>query len=354
MFEFIKNRFLQGNKASGKKGYWFDDPFLSYIKGYTEINKATRDVIQLHNEIETTRLSIVPLHEEDKFLVVHPNPNIQKVLHNHFFNKYQYRRNIYGQAHDFGQFLQFIAYSLLTDGLVFYAIDWDKEEIDKQIFTLPKFRYLSTATMNIRQIGKSRKYIQEYSLLFWLSNKHNEGKRYQRSFVFNSNEVFYLRYHFSKESPTKQCLKYIPQLERFWGETMLRYKAIANPEDISLAAEKVRYQNLDKVRRNNSLLRAKVRGIFNCPERDLKYTSYYDVYQVVKQKKFLNDFRCYIIDEFNNQIMKNLSELNNLSIIPLIKEQGIMTNKELDEWHQKYTSGEITLDNFISKVISYK
>lgn len=350
MFKLTKKRSLPPKKSLERKGYWFEDDFLSYIRGYAEIDNATRDAMRLHNEVNTIHLLITPIND-NVFFIEHPDADIKKYLTNHFLGRHNIDGNIYGHAYSFSAFIQEIAYSLITDGLIFYAIDWERESIGNKTLVLPKFRYLRTATMYVKKRSGSRKYAQKYSFLSWLFHKDYDGTRLKRKFVFDSEEIFYLSYPFSRQTPTMQSLKYIPQLESFWKEMTLRSKAAAHPEDISFPVEKTRYQDSTREMRNKLLIRAKVRGIYNSPVDDLKVTSYYDVYQVVKQKKFLNNFRGYIINEFNNQIMKSLSILNKLSETPLVKEQGIMTNREIDEWHQKYIKREIDINGFISHVI---
>ena len=244
MFNFIRRIFHIPNKPPEKKGYWFDDPYLSYIKGYTEIDNAIRDGIRLHNEVDTIHLSITPLDDENTFFIEHPNTEVAKYFHRYFLEGYHgFNEHIYGENYSFSNFLQNITYCLITDGQAFYAIDWEEMKIKDRIFILPKFRYLKTSTMHVKGQGERRKYIQKYSLLFWIFNKDSNRERYCRKFIFNPHEVFYLRYHFFKKSPTKQCLKYIPRLERFWEGGILYSKAVAHPEDFSLPVEKVRYQN---------------------------------------------------------------------------------------------------------------
>lgn len=357
-----------------KDGSSIDDPFLSYIKGYSRLEAASRDSMGLFNETMFIRNSLFPLrdvpvsdrpgyitHERDYFSFECDNLTIKEDLEKYFTDKYsRYRDNLYGNGDDLGGFLNMIAYQLMVTGISFYRTCWDEIDVKSNKYVLPvDFDYLRDSTMKIKKRnGHIAEYLQKYSIITYYFTNKNYFKGYgdkeiPRKVSFLPEEVFYCKYPISSDSPAKASLKYLKQIKKFWDFGLDKAKSGADPDDHALSVEKTRYVAYADENRKYDLAKSKIRTIFHylTEGNNLKMTQYYDVYRVMRYKKFLNTMRSYLIHEFNRQVMKVVAKKNNFDSVPKLRYDGFLTNKELDAAFDAYKKGELSFDVLIESAI---
>lgn len=334
------------------KGYWVDDPFLSYVKGFEALDDAAEDAMRLFIEVDRIKLNLFPTKVSEGFCIEHSDKKIKNDLTAYFLDtRYGLNDRLYGHFHRLSHFLMGIAEHLLIEGEAFYAIDWGHRNINGYEFVLPlRFRYLRTCTMRVkRKNGHIIKFYQKYSWIGQLLNQKRYGRDESdklREVEFDKSEVFYTRYPFGGESPAKESLKYVRKILNFWDFGYYQSKGAAYPEIHDISVERARFRTYKEENRKHELIRGKIRKIFNYVYEG-KITQFYDVYQVVQFKKRLNDFRNYLIREFNAQVLNVLAQKNRFEEAPKIRLKGIMTNQEIDRIHEKFKRREITLKQFI-------
>lgn len=357
-----------------KDGSSIDDPFLNYIKGYSRLEAASRDSMSLFNETMFIRNSLFPLrdvpvpdrpgyitHERDYFSFECDNPIIKDDLEKYFTDKYsRYRDDLYGNHDDFGGFLNMIAYQLMITGISFYKTYWEEVDIKNNKYVLPvDFDYLRDSTIKIKKRkGHIAEYLQKYSIITYYFTNKNYFKGYgdkeiPRKVSFLPEEVFYCKYPISSDSPAKASLKYLKQIKRFWDFGLDKAKGGADPDDRALSVEKTRYVAYADENRKYDLAKSKIRTIFHylTEGNNLKMTQYYDVYRVIRYKKFLNTMRSYLVHEFNKQVMEVVAKKNNFNSVPRLRYDGFLTNKELDAAFDDYKKGRLSFDDLIETTI---
>lgn len=247
--------------------------------------------------------------------------------------------------------MEFLGYGLLIDGKVFYALDWGKVDLNGMSYILPRgLHYLRTSTVRItKRFGRIAGFKQRYSIVTRIRQKYY----HLNSRDFSAHGVLFLQYPFGRLSPVERSLKYLPQIKKFWDFTLNQSRASSDPTNYSLPIEKSRHTTYAQEKRKHDLVRAKIRGEFNYLIDNVRLTEYYDLYTVVRYKRFLNDFRAYLLDEFNKQVLGRIATKNNWQSAPIlqIKDGIFLDNKTIGDYFQKYCAGEINIDTFIGRVI---
>lgn len=355
-----------------EKGYGMDDPLLSFIKGYDRLEMTTHDIMKLSTEVESIQNALFPLrdvpvpdqpgyitHECDYFSIRCGDPIVKKHLEAYFTNTHSwYRDGLYGYGDSVGGFLEMIAQQLLVTGDSFQTIDWDEVDIKNTKYLLPiDFGYLRNETMKvIRKNGVIARYRQKYSLFTYLKEKRfkdYDDKIKPRSYEFEKDEIIYCQYPFSKKSPTAQSMKYLATIEKFWQFGLDQSKSGAEVENCYLPIEKARYTTYVREKRKYDLARSKIRTIFNylMDTNGPKMTQFYDIYTVIRYKKFLNDFRDYLVRQFNEQILSSVARKNNLPCVPKLTYAGFLSNADMDSALRKYTDGTLTFEQMIEQIV---
>jgi len=356
------------DRAKKQKGLWRDDPFLSYIKGYSELERAAQNGMELYIEVDRIQHALFPLrekpvldrpgyvtHECDYFEINFSNPETKKDLEEYFLEKYSCLRNgLFNSYHSLGGFFEMICYQILVSGKSYNAISWDSVEINEQKYILPvDFRSLRASTMRILSQGG---YKQKFSLITYILEKgfkDYEDTKKPRVCYFDQDEILFCKYPFSNQSPTKWGLKYLPLIKKFWQFGIDQSKSNVEVANHYLPLEKTRYTTYQKEKRKYDLARSKIRTIFNylLEPSGSKITQYYDVYTVIRYKKHLNDLRNYLIDEFNKQIFQPVAVRNKWTEIPKLMMSGFLTNTELDLALKNYTEEKMSFDEMIEKIV---
>lgn len=347
------------HKEDDKKGYWFDDKFKSFIKGYTYFQSTYKDARKFSIEIDGVSNNLFPGGSDDEkfFIIKHCDPNIQTKLNEYFIERHnRAREDLFGNSFDLSGFFNSCIHRSVTLGESFDAIDWETKNIGTESFVLPsRLRYLNNSTMKVKKNKRNiiTAYKQQYSFLakfFEHSSRHKIN-----DFNFNCDEVFYTKYPLEKIWPVKKSMRLIKPILKFWelGLKQSEYNASQNTKrlDLLIASQKC----YSREKRNFILTRAKIRRNFhyllNVDDNMLEITEYFDIYMVTKYKKELNLVREYLVQAFNDQILKPFSIKNNIEQIPRLELISFLDNKELDLYFDKYKNKEITAEEFTDKVI---
>lgn len=354
------------------KGYVFDDPFLGFIQGRDRLEKASWNAMELSNETDSVRYSLFPLrdipvadrpgyvtHERNYFSVECDDPVLKKDLEMYFTDEHSfYRDGLYGQGDVLGGFLESIAHELFVVGDSFRMIEWEEVDIKGRKYQFPvDFEYLRNETMKvIKKHGTIVGYRQKYSLFTYFKEKRFKGwedKEKPRSFEFGKEEVIYCMYPFAKKSPAAQSIKYLKPIKEFWQFAIDQSKSGVEVQNHYLPLERARYTTYSREKRKYDIARGKIRTIFNylMETNGPKLTQYYDIYTVIRYKKFLNDFRDYLVQEFNEQVLAVVAKRNGFDSIPKIVYSGFLSNAELDAALQGYTDGTLTFDQIVQQVV---
>lgn len=354
-----------------EKGYVFDDPFLGYITGRDEAEKVSWNAMELSSETDSIRYSLFPLrdipvvdrpgyvtHERNYFGIECDDPVLKKDLEMYFTDEHSfYRDGLYGRGDTLGGFLESIAHELFVGGDSFRMIEWEVVDVKGRKYQLPvDFEYLRNETMKIRRKhGVIVGYRQKYSLFTYFKEKRFKGwedKEKPRSFEFDKDEVIYCKYPFAKKSPTMQSLKYLKPIKKFWQFGIDQSRSGVEVENHYLPIERARYTTYTREKRKYDIARGKIRTIFNwlMEVNGPRLTQYYDVYTVIRYKKFLNDFRDYFVREFNDQILTVVAKKNNITSIPKLIYSGFVSNKDLDSVLNKYADGLLSFDQIVEVI----
>lgn len=355
-----------------EKGHVFDDPLLGYIKGYHRLEAVSRNSMELSMEVDSIRHALFPLrdvpvpdrpgyitHERNYFSIECDDPDLRRDLEMYFTDEHSfYRDGLYGQGDSVGGFLEDIAWQLLITGDEFYMIEWDEVDIKGKKYQLPiDFEYLRNETMKVRRKqGEIIGYRQKYSIFTYLKEKrfkdwNNEKK--PRSFEFEKDEVIYCQYPFAKKSPTARSLKYLKIIKKFWQFGIDQSRSGIEVESHYLPLERARYTTYASEKRKYDIARGKIRTVFNylMDTNGPRMTQYYDIYTVIRYKKYLNNFRDYLVREFNEQVLAVVAKKNSLVSVPKLVYNGFLSNTELDAALQGYKNGNLTFDQIIQQIV---
>jgi hypothetical protein len=344
------------NKKPNLKGYWLDDDFLSFIKGYGAFKSTYRDARKFSIELDRVGNNLFQIGNDEKYLTItYPNNTIQQDLNLYFIAEYgRYRDKLYGNHFHLGNLFNDLMQMLAMYGKDFCALDWEEKDIEGRKYWLPSaFRYLSVATMSVRkdQKGNVDGYIQRYSP-FTKSYSYDPSEKLTRKFDFKKEEIFFVKYPLDDIHPVKKSMHLLKPILEFWDFGLDRSESWSGkPQRLKVAiASQQRYS---EEKRKYALARAEVRRNFHYLLNidDLTITEYYDIFLVRKYKKELNVVRNYFVEQFNQQIMVPFAAKNSLEV-PQLVLSGFMTNDEIDSFFDRYVKREITSKMFIDGVVN--
>ncbi|MGK2848705.1 MAG: hypothetical protein ACSLEX_01405 [Minisyncoccota bacterium] len=355
-------------KFQKRKSRSIEDPFLSYIKGFSGLDNLVRDITDLHKETFYIRNSLFPLQRSSRsvasnteatFYVECEDSVVKNDLSSYLFDKYsRYRDSLYGNGDDLGSFFGTYASELMIKGIFFSEVVWDSIDIDGRTYILPvDFSYIHPSTMGfVRKNSKIVGYKQVYSIITsFLRRKDYSYKDLikNRKVTFSTDEIFYGCYPFSLHSPTRESKKLLKAANRFMEFSLDTATAGAYPENHQLNIERAKYKSVKLEKVKATVARSKIRKIFNyIPEAgELKITEYYDIFTVIRYRKFLNKMRDYMISEFNKQVISEILRKNNLSVKATLKYKGFLNNIEINKAFDAYKNGSLSSQDLIKEIV---
>lgn len=344
-------------KYNNLKGYWIEDAFSSFVKGFKAFKATYRDARKFSIELDRVGNNLFHIGDDEKFLdIKHPNQTIQQDLTAYFIDDYRgYRDKLYGNHFHLGNLFNDLMQMLAMYGKDFCALDWEEKDIDGRKYWLPSdFRYLSVETMSTKRdvSGNVIGYSQRYSP-FAKSYSYDPSEKLSRKFDFGKDEIFFVEYPLDETHPVKKSMHLLKPILYFWDFGLNRSKSWGSePQEFEVAVAGQRRYSEEK--RKYALTRAEVRRNFHYLLNidDLTITEYYDIFLVHRYRKELNLVRNYFVGQFNQQIMAPFAVKNNLGDVPQLVLTGFMTNEELDGYYEMYVAKEITSKEFIDVVVN--
>lgn len=356
-------------RRNNVKGFWRYDDFANYVRGYLDLERASRSSMYgLQSEVEAMK-SLFPTRKEpipgnpgrftygsNYFSIEHGDPIIKKDFEDYFLGRREFTReeSLYDSSgRDLADFFEWTMRHLLVEGRSFHSINWRPTTINGHTYVLPSpFVALDPATV---WQGFFKKYVQKYSWITYLSQKKHidyDMQKPPRKYYFDKDEVLIYRYPPSGDSPTKRALPLVPLLKQFWDVSLNQLRAGNEPENRDWRLERARFKNVAEERRKNALVQARIRTYFGyLLPTDTKVTNYYDVYTVTKYKTHCNDLRDYLVDGFNKQVFENLALKNKLAEAPILKFSGFLTNEQINQAFNDFASRTTGIDKFIADVV---
>lgn len=357
-------KIISNSKTIDFRGAHLQDDFLSYMKGYSSREKAVRDSMGIYLEVDRVTHALFPVLEKpaskpgyvtyhhDYFEIETKDKTSKANLEEYFLDEYRrWDKKIYGHAHTLADFFEFIFRQIIVDGIVYYAFTWEKIDLNNKEYYLPEgFHYLDPSTMSIRH--KNSKIVgfeQKYSWWTILTSTYFEF--FNRD--FKKDQVLFVDYPLGSSSPAQESLKHLPRIKYFWNFGLQQGQASLEPQNHSLDIEKTRYKTYQDEKREYDITRAKIRRNFYYLYENVHLTSYYDVYTVVRYRKYLNDMRDLFVNQFNEQVLKRVSQKNKLKETPrlVIKKGLFMDNATIDAYFEQFKNKQISIDEFVEKVI---
>lgn len=340
-----------------KKGYWFKDPFFSFVKGFFSLEETYRDARKFSIEIDRVGNNMFPIGDDEKYLVItHSNKKVEQDLNVYFISKLRrYRERLYGDHFHLGNFFNDVMQQLVINGEAFYAVDWSDTTIEDRHYQLPDdLRYLSTSATFVKrnEAGKVVGYKQHFSPFADLPPSYT-GERQKRSFDFSKDEVFHVTYPLDSIQPVKKSMHLLRPILKFW-DFGLEQSASFDPKNKALSVSRAGQQKYTDQKRKYALARAKVRKNFHwlLNTDDLTITEYYDIYLVRQYKIQLNQARQYFVDQFNEQVFIPFAKKNGLKETPKLSLIGFMRDEEIESYFEKYKNHEITSKELIEEMVN--
>lgn len=345
-------------RSKNQKGYWNDDPFLSYIKGYTRYEETGRDAMQFTIELRGLEfLFPYSMNSNDYFVITHSGSKISKVLNEHFLIRRRSYEQIYGNMHDITGWFGSILKESATYGDQYYAIDWSTPKNKKELVLVNGFTYLHASTMNIEHNlgGVITGYRQKFSRLAYLDKTYGQEKMV-RVFNFEPDEIFHIKYPLCDIPPVKQSLGLLKKSQSYWKFTLDRARSGGSKVGMGIRAEMASYVDYVAEQRIFSFIRAKIGKNFHQFDaiREIPRTNYYDAYILCRYMKDKIIARQFLVDQFNKQVFIPLAKRNNIKKPPILEMKGLTTEAEINDLMDAVNQNLIDHNEFIELFNTFK
>jgi hypothetical protein len=334
-----------------QKGYWLDDPFLSYIKGHTRYEETSHDGMQFTVELRGLQ-ALFPYTRDpsDHFVITHLGSRISRILNEHFITRQRSYERIYGNMFDITGFFGSILEQTAIYGDNYYAIRWTVPENTTDLILVDDFTYLHASTMHVkRSLGRRiRGYKQRYSRLAFLNHSYDRERKV-RSFDFAPDEILHIKYPFGKIQPTKQSMGLLKKSQAYWKFTLDYTRSGGSVVGMGVNAERARYKKYAAEQRAFQFTRAIICKNFHQFEsiRELPRTDYYDAYILCRYMRDKVQARQFLVDQFNEQVLVPLARRNNIKKPPVLELVNLTTEAEVDDLMSAVEKNLIDHNEFI-------
>jgi hypothetical protein len=341
-----------------QKGYWLDDPFLSYIKGHTRYEETSHDGMQFTVELRGLE-ALFPYSRDpsDHFVISHRGSRINQVLNEHFIIRQRSYERIYGNMFDITGFFGSLLQQAAIYGDNYYAISWTVPEKPTDLILVDGFTYLHASTMHLKYSlgGKMTGYKQRYSRLAFLNHSYDREKKV-RAFNFDPDEILHIKYPFESLPPTKQSMGLLRKSQAYWKFTLDHARSGGSVISMGINAERARYKNYAAEHRAFQFTRAEIGKNFHQFEsiRELPRTDYYDAYVLCRYMRDKVRARQFIVDQFNAQVLMPLARKNNIKNPPVLEMVGLTTEAEVDDLMSAFKKNLIDHNEFIELFNTFK
>jgi len=342
-----------------------EDTVKDWLSGRRKREKAISDAMQLSNEVLHRRNELFPVrsvpipnkpgyvtHNTNFFRIVTRGKKISKDLTYYFTDEHYSPRKdriSYGNAHDLGGFFNFVFHYLLTEGKAFYGIEWKEIMINDRKYNLPiSLPWINPSTVILQQSTDGLVAKQKYS---WVAKEVNNYYKYQDHAFKKDEFVSFKHPNDFPKSPVKTSMNLLDDLRQWWKFSLWQGKANNERDNHSFPLERTRYRVSSEYRRKQDIARVKVKRIFREPVSGvMPVTDFYEIYSYKESKKHLNNIRRYVVQVFNNQVLKRVQEKNNIKSEIRLEYRGFTTNQKIEKLFSKYKKQIITVNDFIEQI----
>ncbi len=341
-----------------QKGYWLDDPFLSYIKGHTRYEETSHDGMQFTVELRGLQ-ALFPYTREpsDHFVITHSGSRISRLLNEHFITRQRSYERIYGNMFDITGFFGSILEQSAIYGENYYAIRWTVPENINDLILVDGFTYLHSSTMHLKRSlsGHVKGYKQRYSRLAFLNHSYDRERKV-RAFDFTSDEILHIKYPFGKPQPTEQSMGLLKKSQAYWNFTLDQARSGGSVAGMGVNAERARYKNYNVKHLEFQFTRAEIGKNFHQFEsiRELPRTDYYDAYILCRYMRDKVRARQFMVDQFNLQVLATLAKKNDIKKPPVLELVDLTTEAEVDDLMNAVAKNLIDHNEFIELFNTFK
>jgi len=319
------------NLSTDMRWAHIEDKFLAYIKGFRRYTRHYHHNALISSHVRQCQFEIFPYSLSDKsaFEIV-GNDNINRYFIQDVGNLFGHRGLL--------SFFQNIVTGLAMYGKAYYCIKWDIVAVNGENYILPvSIDNLAVSTMKKAIFGG---YKQRYSFLTRLFGGYYGRGTKNRNFL--QDEIFFIKYPFGSY-PLKKAYKYRNYSPNYFKSSTTALEAGNFPLNHTWDYEKTRkYNYFNIIKREYEIIDRRLSTMLFSYSREFKITNYYDIYSVSNIAKHRNDYRDYVISEFNNQIIQLIKKKNNLEHLEFIIKDGIIKdNNYYDEVLRQYSNKEI-------------
>ena len=327
------------------KGYVVPDENLRKTKGYQILDNLYGRNPIIHSSINDVTLSLFNVFRKEHFEVACGKPELVPVFAELVSDRAI--EGIYGN-HFFGLagFLTDVFSNILVFGKTFYPIDYGQVQDKKGTYwKISRIRWLPPETMKIkRKKGNVTCLYQQYS-------KSCKDKRLCKKTAFTPDEIFFVEWIFTKElskgiSPLKSLIPHADRHLKFLEIMTSKTFAMAHPQDHSLKVERARYASWDKEKKlsdiSELIIRATIGTWSNAP-----MTEYFATLRFAQSRQKIAIIREYLVEQFNIQVVSNLSKKNSLDEPARIKLKGYLTSEQIGNLISRYEKTEISQEEIL-------
>ena len=195
--------------------------------------------------------------------------------------------------------------------------------------------------------GYVTSFYQQYS-------KRCKDEKLCKKTAFTPDEIFFVEWVFTKGlskgiSPLKPLIPYADRHLKFLEVMTSKTYAMAHPKDHSLKVEKARFASWDKEKKLNNIseliIRATIGTWSNAP-----MTEYFATLRFAQSRQKIAVIREYLVEQFNLQVMSNLSKKNGLDEPASMKLKGYLTSDQIGKLISRYEKAEISQED-IQKIL---
>jgi len=321
---------------------------LKGLKGYRQLGEFSTIDPTISNAVRTVRNMLFDYRHWDQpqFTIECSDPKLSSLVKREFLddrgdeNKFGY--GVYGLV----DFLRSMATRTMVYGRNYIKIEWEQDSKSDKYWHVSRFIWMFPGDIKLIQPRNGPVTYQ-----WW----HREETFNPQSPIVEerlaAEDIITTTWIFDGaeklgESPIKRVIGYYWEGIRYHTETLAYMYSWANPGDKRFWVERARRIDLKKAlenQRKRQLLMTKELGV---PELypPPPMTEFYEVYYFLKFRRRLAEIRKYVLDQFNEQVIKRFAIKNGYTDEARIAEVGYLSEIEIDSLLAQFTAREITKD----------
>jgi hypothetical protein len=324
---------------------------LKGLKGYRQLGELSAIDPTISNAVRMVRNMLFDYRHRDQpqFTVECSHPELSSLIRREFLDKRgdedKFGYGVYGLEN----FLRSMAAQTMVYGRNYIKIKWEHDNKPDKHWHVKRF---------IRMFPGDIKLIHPRNTPVTFQWRHREEMSNPRSPIVEerlaSEDVIATTWIFDGteklgESPIKRVTRYYWECVRYYTVTLAYMYSWANPDDKRFWVERARYIDLKKALENHrkrQLLMTKELGV---PEMypTPSMTEFYEIYYFLKFRRRLVEIRKYVLNQFNEQVIRRFALKNGYDDEARIAEVGYLSISEIDSLLTRFTAREITKDEVL-------